>query len=312
MQRRGADLALRRVDDTQEGAVVVRVGQHAQIGQQIFNFRAREERRAAGDFVRDAVLHQHLFKDPRLVIAAIKDRIVFVIGFINKVVGDQFPGHALRFMIFIVGGEHFQLSAVSQFGKQTLFKNVRVVGDQNVSGFQNTPGGAIVLLKLDNLQRREVLAEQHQVLWPRAAPRVDRLVIVAYHGKTRPLAHQQLHQLILAGVGILILIHQQVADLILPAFAHLLVALQQQRRQQDQIVKIEDIAGLHMRIVQSIAVGEYAVPFAFRTRGGLGRGFQIVFPVGDRRDQLLEHHFVIFDQPFGQLFEQRHLVGIVE
>ena len=25
-----------------------------------------------------------------------------VIGFIDKVVGDQFPGHALRFMIFIV------------------------------------------------------------------------------------------------------------------------------------------------------------------------------------------------------------------
>jgi hypothetical protein len=35
----------------------------------------------------------------------------------------------------------------------------------------------------------------------RAAPRVDRLVIVAYHGKTRTLAHQQLHQLILAGVS---------------------------------------------------------------------------------------------------------------
>ena len=140
LQRRRADLALRRVDDTQEGAVVVRVGQHAQIGQQIFNFRTRKERRAAGDFVRDAVLHQHLFKDPRLVIAAIKDRVVFVIGFINEVVGDQLPGHALRFMIFIVGGEHFQLRAISQFGEQPLFKDVRVIGDQNVGGFQNTPG----------------------------------------------------------------------------------------------------------------------------------------------------------------------------
>ncbi len=72
------------------------VGQRAQIGQQIFNFRTRKERRAAGDFVRDAVLHQHLFKDPRLVIAAIKNRVVFVIGFINEVVGDQLPGHAAK------------------------------------------------------------------------------------------------------------------------------------------------------------------------------------------------------------------------
>ena len=67
-----------------------------------------------------------------------------------------------------------------------------------------------------------------------------------------------------------------------------------------------------MRIIEPIAVGEDAVPFAFRASRRLRRRFQIVFPVGDRRDQLLQHHFVIFDQPFGELFEQRDLVGIIE
>ena len=67
-----------------------------------------------------------------------------------------------------------------------------------------------------------------------------------------------------------------------------------------------------MCIVQPIAVGENAVPFAFRASRRLRRGFQIVFPVGDRRDQLLQHHFVIFDQPFGELFQQRDLVSIIE
>ncbi|RXY54966.1 hypothetical protein DD568_29105, partial [Klebsiella pneumoniae] len=47
---------------------------------------------AAADWQLEKVVElsrQHLFKDPRLVIAAIKDRVVFVIGFINEVVGDQ-------------------------------------------------------------------------------------------------------------------------------------------------------------------------------------------------------------------------------
>ena len=57
-----------------------------------------------------------------------------------------------------------------------------------------------------------------------------------------------------------------------------------------------------MRVVQSVAVSKDPIPLPFRAGGGLGRGFQIVFPVGDRGDQLLKHHFIVFDQPFGELF----------
>ena len=67
-----------------------------------------------------------------------------------------------------------------------------------------------------------------------------------------------------------------------------------------------------MRVVQAIAVGKDAVTLAFGTCRSLGRRHQIVFPVRDRRDQLLQQHFVIFDQPFRQLFEQRHLVGVIK
>ncbi len=127
------------------------------------------------------------------------------------------------------------------------------------------------------------------------APGVDRLIVIAYHGKTRALPDQQLHQLVLAGVGVLILIHQQIADLVLPAFAHLFIALQQQRRQQDQIVEIEHVTGFQMIVIQAIAVGEDPIPLAFGTCRGLFGVHQIVFPVGDRRDQLLQHRFVVFD-----------------
>ena len=146
----------------------------------------------------------------------------------------------------------------------------------------------------------------------RAAPGVNRLIVIAYDGKARTLPYQQLHQLVLAGVGILVFIHQQVTDFVLPALAHLFIPLKQQRRQQDQIVEIQDVTGFHMRVVQTVAVGKDAVALAFGACRCLGRRHQIVFPVRDRRDQLLQQHFVIFDQPFRQLFKQRHLVGVIE
>ncbi|CCK00370.1 hypothetical protein BN130_3142 [Cronobacter malonaticus 507] len=158
LQRRRADFALRRVHNAQKGAVVVRVRQHAQIGQQIFDFRAREERRTAGNTIRDAVLHQHLFKHPRLVVAAIQDGVIFVLRLINKVVRDKLAGDALRLMIFMIGSKHFQLGAIAQFGKEFFLKDMRVIGDKNVGGFQNAPGRSVILFKLNHLERREILA----------------------------------------------------------------------------------------------------------------------------------------------------------
>ncbi|MNL61490.1 hypothetical protein D3C87_1854150 [compost metagenome] len=86
------------------------------------------------------------------------------------------------------------------------------------------------MLQLDDLQRRKILAQQHQVLRTGTAPGVDRLIVVAHHGKARSLPHHQFHQFILAGVGVLVFIHQQVADFVLPALTHLFISLQQQRR----------------------------------------------------------------------------------
>ena len=157
-QRRRTDFTLWRIDDAHESAVIIGISQHAQIGQQVFNFRAGKERRAAGNFVRDAVLHQHLFKNPRLMVAAIQDRVVLIGGFINKVMRDQFTGNALRLMVFVIGREHLQLYAIAQFGKQTLLENVWVIGNQDVSRLQDAPGRTVVLLQLDHLQRREILA----------------------------------------------------------------------------------------------------------------------------------------------------------
>ena len=113
LQRGGADFTFWRIHDTQERTVIIRIGQHPQIGQQIFNFRTRKERGAAGNFVGNTVLHEEFFEHPRLVVAAIQNGVIFIFRFIHKVMGDEFPGHPLGFVLFVVGAQYFELLAVA-------------------------------------------------------------------------------------------------------------------------------------------------------------------------------------------------------
>ncbi len=57
-------------------------------------------------------------------------------------------------------------------------------------------------------------------------------------------AGELLEQLVLAGVGVLVLVHQEVAQPVLPAQAHFLVAREQLGRQADQVVEIHRLVGV--------------------------------------------------------------------
>ena len=82
-----------------------------------------------------------------------------------------------------------------------------------------------------------------QVVQRGAAPAIDGLVVVAHRGEARALTHQQFEQLVLRGVGVLVLIHQHMAHFLLPALAHLGVVAQQLEWQADQVVEIHALVG---------------------------------------------------------------------
>ena len=73
IDRRGADAALRFVDDTDEGDVLVRVGDQAQIRQDVFDFFSFIELCPADHLIRDVRLEQHLFKSTRLSVRPIQN-----------------------------------------------------------------------------------------------------------------------------------------------------------------------------------------------------------------------------------------------
>ena len=83
------------------------------------------------------------------------------------------------------------------------------------------------MLKFDELELRKIHRQLTQVVQRGTAPAVDGLVVVTHSRETRVgsvrVSHQQFHQLVLDGVGVLVLIHQHVAHARLPALAGLLV-----------------------------------------------------------------------------------------
>jgi hypothetical protein len=74
------DLAPRGVDDAQEGGVVLRVGDQAQIGHQVLHLGAGEERGPAAQDIGDVVLAQGLLEGACLMVAAIEDGDVAEVG----------------------------------------------------------------------------------------------------------------------------------------------------------------------------------------------------------------------------------------
>ena len=105
------------------------------------------------------------------------------------------------------------------------------------------------------------MLQQAQVFHVGAAPGVDGLVVVADRGEHAALAGEQLHQLVLAGIGVLVFVDQQVAQLVLPRLQHLGIAAQQLHRQADQVVEIQCLVGGKRVLVGHIGGRGHAVEF---------------------------------------------------
>ncbi len=296
LQRLVPDAALGGGSGAQKGRVVVWVGQQAQPGAQVFDFGALKKPSAARHLIRYLRLAQGGFDRARLVVGAVQHGKVLV-GFVWAVGGRAAQAldardHALGLVLLVVAGLHPHRLALAEFAPQPLGVELGIGGDDVVGGAQYGAGGAVVLLQLDHLQRRKILRQALEVVQRGAAPAVDGLVVVADGGEVRARAHQQLEQLVLGGVGVLVFVDQHMAELRLPARAHLGLALQQQQRQADQIIEIHALVGSQPLLVLGHDEGDLALRFVL----GLGqrlRGIEAgVFPAADgplpvaRRDRI--------------------------
>ena len=92
--------------------------------------------------------------------------------------------------------------------------------DHGIGGLEDGAGGAVILFQPDDARAGKIIFELEDVLDLRAAPAIDRLVIVADHEQVALGPYEQAQPGILDTVGVLKLVHQYVAEARLVMFAH--------------------------------------------------------------------------------------------
>ena len=101
--------------------------------------------------------------------------------------------------------------------------------------------GAVVLLQLDHRGVGEVVLEAEDVADVGSPPRVHRLVVVADHRHLPVLLGEQLDQHVLGPVGVLVLVHQDVAEEVAVVGQPLGEELQDVDRAHEQVVEVQGV-----------------------------------------------------------------------
>ena len=176
---------------------------------------------------------------------------------------------------------HADRIAVAAIAPELLVEELRIAGDQRVRRAQDAHRGAVILLELHHLQRREVLRQLRQIVERSAAPAVDRLVVVADDGERRAFADEQLDEPVLRRIGVLVLVDEQVAAALAPLRRRRLVRRQEPDRQRDQVVEIHGLVRAQRVVVAAVRLRGGPVVVAARgLRRGRG-GHQRVLPGTD-------------------------------
>ena len=126
------------------------------------------------------------------------------------------------------------------------------MADNGVGGVQNVLGGAVVLLQPDDTRTPELPFEAEDIGDVRAAEAIDALVVITHHADVFCLIGQQRGQAVLQGVGVLILVDEDVAELALVVFPHVAGRFQQPHRVPQQVVEIQCVGVPQLFIVKRI------------------------------------------------------------
>lgn len=164
-----------------------------------------------------------------------------------------------------------------QFFRLTIF----ISCDHRIGCVENGLRRTIILFEHDGFRVREILLEILNITNIRASERINRLVGIAHHRNPRRSdtacpshmwiglfsrinAGKLTYEHILRMVGVLILVHENITELMPVIFAHLWATLEQFDGAHDQIVKIHGIRHGQTVLVLRIHHGDQLVDVAGR------------------------------------------------
>ena len=245
----------------------------------------------------------------RQVVAAVKDGVIGETGAVLELVREQAQHHGFRFIFFIFCREHAHRIAGTVLAPQVLLEQLGVVLDEVVGALQNALRRTVVLLQLDDAQGGIVFLQVAQIGRAGAAPGIDGLVVVAHRGDSGAVAGQQLHHLVLAIVGVLVFVDEQVAEALLPALVCFCICLEQFHRQTDEIVEVYRLISAQRFLVARVEQGDALLLFVLGLAFRLLRREEGSLPV---RHHALRSANLLFVRTAQQFADDLSCIGAIE
>ena len=173
---------------------------------------------------------------------------------------QNFPGHILGLIILIHGGVQLKGVPRPRPCPKFLALAALVVPNHGVGRIQNMAGRAVVLLQADHPSPLVLLFKGEDIFYGSPPEPVDGLVVVPYHAEVLIPPRQGGGQQILQVIGILILVDQDIAEFFLIVRPHLVKALQQPDRVEDDVIKIQGIGVPEPALIFHIDLGNLGQP----------------------------------------------------
>ena len=288
---RVADAARGIVDDAFERLVVARIDHQPDIGQHILDLLVVVERTALVDAVGDAPAAEVVLQHGRLAVGAVENHrlgpLVARLADLVAQVGDDHFG----LLAVGIGLENPDRLALVALREAVFLHAFGVADDHRIGRIDDGAGRAVVLLQLEDHGVGKILLEREDILDLGPAEGVDRLRVVAHDADLRMQLRKAADDDVLGVVGVLILVHQNIFELLLITRQHVGSVAQQDVGLQQQVVEIHRAVALAALAVDVVDVAEFG-NLRLTVLGGVDRigevgagGHQTVFGIGYARSQ---------------------------
>ena len=288
---RVADAARGIVDDAFERLVVARIDNQPDIGQHVLDLLVVVERTALVDAVGNAPAAEVVLQHGRLAVGAVENHrlgplVARLADLVAQVGDDHFSLLAVG-----IGFEDADRLALVALREAVFLHAFGVADDHRVGRIDDGAGRAVVLLQLEDHGVGKILLEREDILDLGPAEGVDRLRVVAHDADLRMQLRETADDDVLGVVGVLILVHQNIFELLLIARQHVGGVAQQDVGLQQQVVEIHRAVALAALAVDVVDVAEFG-NLRLTVLGGVDRigevgagGHQTVFGIGYARSQ---------------------------
>ncbi len=216
-----------------------------------------------------------------------------------------------RFLVVVGRSVHAQLLALALRGPQVLAQARLVLLDDRVGGVEDVALRAVVLLELHHLLHAEVADELVHVADFGASEPVNRLIVVAHREHAPVRAGEHLDPLVLQLVGVLELVHQDVAEAVLVVLQQVQVLGERLEGAQQELGEIDHALAIALRVVVGVEGDHAAREFVARLHrvGAQPRFLAVV----DEILQLARREFLLVQAlRLGQALDERLLVAGIE